>query len=233
MPRTARASLGGVAYHAINRGNGRTDVFRKPEDYDAFLRLMAEGHQRLPMRVLAFCLMPNHFHLVLWPRRDGGLSRWMQWLMTAHVRRYHRHYGTSGHVWQGRFKAFPIQQGEHLLTVLKYVERNPLRAGLVERAERWRWSSLAARRGKDRPGFLHQGPVDRGRGWVGDVNRPMTVTEEDALRKCVNRGTPFGAPYWKRITADRLGLESTLRPRGRPQKQNAAPTRPSTKRKKK
>lgn len=224
MPRTARASVGGVVYHAINRGNGRAEVFHKSEDYQAFLRLMTDGHTRLPMRVLAFCLMPNHFHLVLWPHNDADLSRWMQWLLTAHVRRYHRHYGTSGHVWQGRFKAFPIQQDEHLLTVLRYVERNPLRAGLVDRAEAWRWSSLEARRSRPRPAFLDEGPVERGRNWIADVNRPMTRDEEEALLKCIDRGTPFGTPRWQWTTAERLGLQSTLRPRGRPPKSKSPKT---------
>ncbi len=87
--------------------------------------------------------MPNHFHLALWPRADGDLSRWMHWILTTHVRRYLCHYGSSGHVWQGRFKASPIQDDDHLRVVLRYIERNPLRAGLVERAESWPWSSLS------------------------------------------------------------------------------------------
>ena len=94
------------------------------------------------MPVQAYCLMPNHFHLVLRPRADGDLSRFMQWLLTSHVRRYHRHYHSSGHVWQGRFKAVPIQDDEHLLTVLAYVEANPLRARLVPKGTDWLWSSL-------------------------------------------------------------------------------------------
>ena len=108
----------------------REEVFHKNEDYVAFLDLVEEAGERLPMRVLAWCLIPNHFHLVLWPHGDGDLSRWMQWLLTSHVRRYHRHYHSSGHVWQGRFKAFPIEEDEHLWTVLRYVERNALRANL-------------------------------------------------------------------------------------------------------
>ena len=149
MPRTARASAGNYCYHVLNRGNARQEVFHKPEDYAAFLRLMAEANERPQgpsMRILAYCLMPNHFHLVLWPRDDGDLSRWMQWLLTSHVRRYHRHYGGSGHVWQGRFKAFPIQKDDHLLAVLRYVERNPLRARslAVRKAERWPGSSVGA-----------------------------------------------------------------------------------------
>jgi len=199
-----------------NRGNGRTRIFSKDRDYQAFIDLFEPACERVPMRVLAWCLMPDHFHLVLWPRGDGDLSRWMQWLMTTHVRRYHFHHRTSGHVWQGRFKAFPIQQDEHLLTVLRYVERNPLRAGLVRSAENWRWSSLAAWMGSERPAWLCEGPVHRSKGWAGYVNRAETAEELAALRRSVLRGAPFGGESWAARTAVRLGLESSLRPRGRP-----------------
>ncbi len=220
MPRTARASLGGICYHVINRGNGCAEVFHTSEDYAAFVRLLTDSLDRLPMRVLSYCLMPNHFHMVVWPREDGDLSRWMQWVMTAHVRRYHRHYQGSGHIWQGRFKAFPIQQDAHLWTVVRYVERNPLRAGLVARAEAWPWSSLWwCGKGKGAPPtFLHDGPVGRPTGWIAEVNRPMTDEELAAVRQSVNRGTPWGSQTWRRRTAARLGIESSLRPRGRPRK---------------
>src|SRR3972149_3567800 len=166
MPRTARASVGGICYHVLNRGNGRAEVFHKEGDFAAFLDLMAEANERLPVRILGYVLMPNHFHLVLWPFGDGDLSRWMQWLLTAHVRRYHRHYASSGHVWQGRFKAFPIQEDEHLLAVLRYVERNALRARLVRRAEQWRWCSLSALAGEPGGVPLHRGPAPRGDDWI-------------------------------------------------------------------
>ncbi len=218
MPRTARASVGGVCYHLLNHGNARGKVFHKRSDHQAFIDLMAAACDRLPMRVLAYCLMPNHFHLVLWPQGDGELSRWMQWLMTSHVRRYHSHYGTSGHVWQGRFKAFPIQQDGHLLTVLRYVEGNALRANLVQRAQDWSWSSLCWWSRPGAPGFLHRGPVDRGPRWREEVNRPVTGAELEAIRHSVQRGTPWGAPRWQKQTAVRLGLEASLRPRGRPRK---------------
>jgi REP element-mobilizing transposase RayT len=143
MPRPKRVAPAGYCYHVLNRGNARQEVFHKPADYAAFLRLFDEAHVRCPMRILAYCLMPNHFHLVLWPQEDGDLSRWMQWLQTTHVRRYHEHFKTCGHVWQGRFKAFPIQEDDHLLTILRYVERNPLRAGLVTAVDGWQWNSLA------------------------------------------------------------------------------------------
>jgi putative transposase len=213
----------------INRGNGCATVFHTDGDFAAFERLIGEASERLPMRLLAYCLMPSHFHLVLWPRRDGDLSRWMQWLLTAHVRRYHRLRGTSGHVWQGRFKAFPIQRDEHLLTVLRYVERNPLRAGLIKRAEDWPWSSLwrygrslkgqaTARHSfkkHDEPA-LTAWPTDRPRNWIGRVNRPETDQELAAIRRSVERSAPFGTQRWQVRIATRLGLESSLRPRGRP-----------------
>jgi putative transposase len=121
MPRSARAAVGGYCYHVINRGNGRAEVFHKDADFAAFARLLRAAPARTDMRLLGYCLMPNHFHLVLWPVNDDDLGRFMQWLLTTHVRRYHMHYHSTGHVWQGRFKAFPIEQDEHLLTVLRYV----------------------------------------------------------------------------------------------------------------
>jgi putative transposase len=197
----------------LNRGNARQEVFHKNADYAAFRQLMIQAAGRMPLRVIGYCLMPNHFHLVLWPYEDGDLSRFMQWLLTSHVRRYHRHYGGSGHVWQGRFKAFPIEEDEHLLTVLRYVERNALRARLVRRAENWRWSSLT-----ESDEWLHPGPVGRGEGWAQLVNEPQTEAEVQALRRSVNRGTPFGSQDWQQQAAKDLGLETTLRPRGRPRK---------------
>ncbi len=216
MPRTARASAGGVCYHVLNRGNGRQRIFSGDGDYAAFLDLLAAACERLPLRILGLCLMPNHFHLLLWPHADGDLSRWMQWLLTAHVRRYHGRRGTSGHVWQGRFKAFPIEQDEHFLTVLRYVERNPQRAGLVRRAVQWPWSSLALR--ARHAGLLADPPVKLPRNWVERVHRPETAEELAAVRESVVRGAPFGSPAWRTRMAAALGLEAALRPRGRPRK---------------
>lgn len=218
MPRTARAAVGNWCYHVLNRGNAQARVFHKDEDYAAFLALLPKACERLPMRVLGYCLMPNHFHLVVRPHADGDLGRWMQWLLTSHVRRYHRHYGGSGHVWQGRFKAFPAQSDEHFLTVLRYVERNALRAGLVERAEEWTWASLRERRRTDASDILSASPVPLSGNWTARVNAAMNELELARLRTSVRRGTPFGSEAWTRQAARRLGLESTLRPRGRPRK---------------
>ena len=216
MARTARASKGNYVYHVLNRGNGRADVFHKDEDFAAFVRLMCEANERLPMRLVGYCLMTNHFHLLLWPLGDGDLSRWMQWLMTSHVRRYHRHYKGSGHVWQGRFKAFPIQDDDHYLTVLRYVERNPLRANLVERSQDWEWSSLKPTERSGPVGLLSEGPLAKPAQWTRIVNGVETEAELKALRQSAARGTPFGDADWQNATAAELGIEASMRPRGRP-----------------
>ena len=235
MPRIARGETGDVCVHVINRGNARQAVFHNEQDYAEFAALIGRACERLPMRVIGCCLMPNHFHLVLWPQGPGNLSRWMQWLMTSHVRRHHRRYETSGHVWQGRFKSFPIhvrrpsraersrgmlERGNPVLDVLRYVERNPLRAGLVAAAEQWRWSSL---RWWTQPGAaprwwqpdLLWRPTD----WLEIVNRPQSEEELAALRQCVERGRPYGPSEWVRRLVSACGLESTVRPRGRPRKE--------------
>jgi putative transposase len=218
MPRTARASVADYCYHVLNRGNGCAEVFHKPADYEAFLEMVAAASDRLPLRVLGYCVMPNHFHLVVRPRGDGDLGRWMQWLLTTHVRRYRRHYGSSGHVWQGRYKAFPCQHDDHLATLLRYVEQNALRAGLVSRAEDWQHGSLHAASTGTGPVPLAPGPRPRDRAWKAWVNQPMSASELTAMRHCVQRGTPYGSDRWVARTATKLGLESTLRPRGRPRK---------------
>jgi putative transposase len=198
----------------MNRGNAKATVFHKDEDYKSFVTLLADAQKRLPMRLLAYCLMPNHFHLVVWPRKPGELSRWMQWLLTSHVRRYHRHYQTSGHVWQGRFKAFPIQADDHLLAVWRYVEQNPLRANLVDRVEHWPWSSLSPL--PENGPELTPSPIDRPQPWLRWVGKLPPELELAPLRSSVLRGAPFGDATWTQRTAKKLGLESSLRPRGRP-----------------
>jgi putative transposase len=220
MPRPPRAAPGGYCYHCLNRGNGRRTIFHKDGDFTAFVALLREAGERVPVRLLAYCLMPNHFHLAVWPRADGDLSGYMRWLLTAHVRRYHQHYRGSGHVYQGRFRSFPIQEDAHLLTVLRYIERNPVRAGLVSRAEDWRWSSAAPRHGGEPA--LDDGPILRSTDWLAFVNQPQTDAEVAALRDCTSRRRPYGDDGWTRGTAGRLRLEASLRPRGRPPKRTVA-----------
>jgi putative transposase len=217
MPRTARASVADTWYHVLNRGNRRETVFHKPADYDAFVTAMVDAQARLPADIVGYCLMPNHFHLVIRTHADGELGRWVQWVLMAHARRYHSHYKTTGHVWQGRFKAFPIQADEHLASVLRYVERNALRAELVARAQDWKWSSLAGWL-RDDP-LLWRGKLPiRDKKWLERVNEPLSAGDLKRLRVSVERGRPYGEKAWTAETARRLGLESTLRSRGRPRK---------------
>jgi putative transposase len=221
MGRALRAAEGGWVYHVLNRANGRLPLFEADGDYQAFQRILSEALAYQPTRVLACCLMPNHWHLVLWPRADGELSRFVGWLTLTHTQRWHahRHSAGSGHLYQGRFKSFVVQDDDPLWTLLRYVEGNPLRAGLVARAEDWRWGSAAWRlRGGDEAALLSAGPLPWPRRWRAWVNKPLTTAEEEAVRLCVQRGRPFGEPAWVEQAARQLGLTLTLRPRGRPKK---------------
>ena len=222
MPRPRRAAEGGLIYHTLNRANVRLAIFDDDDDYLAFERVLSQAIARHEMRLLAYCLMPNHFHLLLWPREDGDLPRFMRWLTMTHTQRRHAHRRTagSGHLYQGRYQSFPVQSDEHLLTVCRYVERNALRANLVERAEDWSWGSLHSRRAKDaveRPS-LTPWPIDRPRDWTARVNRPFGPGEEEAVLRSIRRGQAFVSESWQADAAARLGLESLLRPRGRPRK---------------
>ena len=217
MPRTSRAPAGGYCYHVLNRGNAHAKVFHKDQDFQAFLDMIAEASLRQPMRILAYCLMPNHFHLVLWPRHDGDISRWVHWLLTTYVRRYQKHYHSSGHIWQGRFKSFPIQEDDHLRVVLRYVERNPLRAAWSSEPKIGAWSSLHGASADFTALIrLDAGPAPRGDGWVEAVNSPMFEIEVARVRESIRRDRPLGDKIWTLATAKDLGLEYSLRPRGRP-----------------
>jgi putative transposase len=221
MPRQARNTPGGFVYHALNRGTARLKLLRKPADYEAFLGVLGEALQGQPTRLLAYCLMPTHWHFVLWPERDDQLTKLLRWLTLTHSVRWQAHYHCtgSGHVYQNRFKAFPIQEDEHLYAVIRYVERNPLRAGLVQRAEDWPWSSLGARQaGKPCAAWLHPWPVPMPRDWLGWVNEAQTAAELAAVRCSVVRGRPFGSAEWQASVVQQLGLQATVRPRGRPRK---------------
>jgi putative transposase len=218
MPRTSRAIVADHCYHVINRGNNQLLRFHERADYSAFLWLIAEARDHVPLPIIGACVMPNHVHLVVRPRSDDEIALWAHWLFTTHARRYHKKYASSGRVWQGRFKAFVIQDDAHLLTVLRYVERNALRANLTVRAERWEWGSLHWRTSAHAPFALEESPVLLPKDWVAYVNAPQTAEELEAIRNCVNRQSPFGAPEWAANKAVELGLEQTLAPLGRPKR---------------
>lgn len=232
MPRQPRAIVGGLVYHILNRANARMMLFKKAEDYLAFEKVLEEAHERYPVRILGYCVMPNHWHLAIWPRagEEEQVTRFMRWLTATHSRRWHehRHSSGTGHVYQGRYKSFPVQEDAHLLTMLRYVERNALRAGLVRKAEDWQWSSLWRWYCGERGGraLLSDWPIagnsPRPRNWVRYVNEPMTQAEEEAMRRSLRRGCPLGQQKWMEKVAGSLGLGHTLRSVGRPRTRESA-----------
>lgn len=219
MPRTRRAIVSGYCYHVLNRANNKARIFHDDADFAAFTSFIAEGQMRCPLSLLAACLMPNHIHLVLQPHDDAAITRWMHWLFTSHVGRHHRRYGTIGRLWQGRFKASAIQHDHHLLIVMRYVERNALRAGLVARAEDWRWGSLNWRL-RAHPLILPNAPpIALPADWPDFVNAPQTDQELEDLRASIARERPIGTEEWVTETAIELGVTNSINPRGRPRKQ--------------
>ena len=223
MGRPPRVTQPGLAYHVLNRRVMRLPLFQKDDDYLAFERVLAESLARPDAPdLLAWCLMPNHWHLVAEAGQRTNLSTWMQWVTVTHTHRWHAHTHTAGEgpLYQGRFKSFPVQEDVHFLTVCRYVEANARRAKLVKRAEAWPWSSLwVRRRGKSAlRRWLRPWPVDRPRNWLAEVNRLMDEEALQCVRLSVTRGLPLGDETWKARVASRLGLAITLRPRGRPRK---------------
>lgn len=198
MPRRFNYS-GGLVYHVLNRAVRRVPLFDGPGDYCACMTILAEACQRVPMRVLALALMPNHWHLVLWPREDDDLSQFVGWATLTHALRWHRVKQTrgTGPVYQARFQAIPVQDDAHLLTVCRYVERNPVRAGLVARAQDWPFSSAADTYDSDWPP-VQPWPVPRPSNWLDLVNAPEPGTTLETLRAAISRRQPYGSNEWKR-----------------------------------
>ena len=220
MPRRRRIVPGGYAYHVLNRAVGRTKIFRKEEDYAAFEQVIAEIHERLPTRLLSYCLMPNHWHMILWPEENGELSEFIRLVTVTHAHRWHAHYhpAGAGRFYQGRFRSFPIQQDEHLIKACRFIERSPLEAKLVKQAEDWPWSSAHKRQETKRPAWMLKDvawPVRRPRNWLHLLNTPLPVIEQKQIEHSLARCCPLGEAPWVKKTAKRLSLESTLRPQGR------------------
>ena len=201
MPRYARRLVDGLPYHVLNRGNRRQTIFSQSSDYETFLTTVADALGQVPVELFGYSVMPNHFHLVLRAERGVEISAFMHWLTSAHIRRHHRFgelWGT-GHLYQGRFKPFPIQTGPHLLTVLRYVEANALRARLVSKAEDWPWSSLTQEASVDGRVIVTPSPVQKPDNWTEVVNGNLPLATYDALRTAARRQVPFGDPSWVRL----------------------------------
>lgn len=228
MGRLPRIIDDGLVYHAINRGNNRADVFADDSDYLAFIEAIARTKERYPFQLLGYCLMTNHFHLLLRPGNEQSISRILQSLTVAHTSRHHKRRQTSGHVWQGRFKSPAVQDDGHLLAVLRYIEANPLRAKLVADLGDYRWSSYRSHGLGEAdplleppPGWERLGRTDKERcsRWRRHVIAAEAEKDLAAIRASVLSGRPFGSEDWVGETAKRLGVNLTPRPRGRPRKE--------------
>ena len=220
MPRAQRIASGGYVYHVLNRANGRLRIFRKESDFLAFEKILADAAALFSMRLCGYCILGNHWHLLLWPQGDGDLSHFMRWVTLTHTQRYHTSHATVGigHLYQGRYQSFPVQSDPHYLKVLRYIEANPVRAGLVRDAGQWAWSSFAVRQGRESDVGLSDGPVALPPNWARRVHAALSPAERNGIGNSIRRGAPWGEARWVAATATRLKLQSTLQPRGRPRK---------------
>lgn len=220
MPRGPRVAPGGMIFHVVNRANARRTIFATDGDFQAFINVATESLLVTPVRILAYCVLPNHWHFVLWPELDGQLSHFLHHLTSTHVRRWHEFHQSTGqgHIYQGPFKSFPVQDDEHFYTVCRYVERNSLRANLTDSAHHWKWGSCWARQRPEHASSLPlcAWPTPRPSNWNDYVNQPLTEAELRALRNSSRRGSPYGTQSWQQNVATQLGIQHSLRPAGRP-----------------
>ena len=221
--------VGEFVYHVINRAATQMRLFDNAKDYIAVQRLLFESKVAIGIRLLAYCIMPNHWHLIIWPRTAAEMSRFLQSFTGTHAQRWRVVRSTTGKgaVYQGRYKAFPIQTGVYFLNACRYVERNPVRANLVRRAEEWPWSSCWLRLHRQSEGILERWPIECPDDWLAILNTEEKKGDLRDVRDAVNRGIPFGEPQWATETAKRMGIETRLRPCCRPQNVFAKnPSRP-------
>ena len=222
MGRAIRTDRGNHCYHIINRANARLPIFFKEEDYLLFEKVLEEAEERCGMRILAYCLMPNHFHLVLYPKNDGDLGLFMHRLSNAHTRKVHAYTNTngSGHLYQGRYKSFLIDKENYLLAVIKYVERNAVRAKLVRSCEGWKWGSAWRRiHGTiQQKELLDQNSFQLPNNYPDWINSKEESDFLDIIRTSVNKSVPYGRERWVDNMVLKYHLESTLKSPGRPKK---------------
>ena len=225
MGRLPRPTGDDLIYHAINRGNNRADVLGPDGERDMFLGDLARTKARHPFALFGYCLMSNHFHLLLKPAPGQSISRILQSLTVAHTWRHHRRQGTSGHVWQGRFRSPVVQDGDHLLVVLRYIEANPVRAAMVADPCEYTWSSHRCHGAGHADPILDSFPEweqlgrtepERRARWRRKVRGEQPAKELDGVRSSVRSGRPYGAEDWVEVISHRLGIVREPRRRGRP-----------------
>jgi putative transposase len=215
MPRLPRVDVADQIYHIINRATARVQIFYTDEDYKLFESVLEEAQGRFGTRILAYCVMPNHWHLVLYTKEDGEVAKFMKWLTGTHTQRWHviRKTAGSGHVYQGRYKSFVVEQNEYLVSLLRYVEANPVRAKLVQHAQDWKWSSLNRRLNNAK--FLSELPVDIPVNYLEAVNQDVGSNIDERIRYSLARSKPLGGDEWVQNVVERFKLQASIRPRGR------------------
>jgi putative transposase len=222
MGRVRRVDVGGMVYHVLNRANFRSRLFKTAAHYQDFLAIVEESLSFVPMRILAYCLMPNHWHLVLYPRRDGDLAKFLQRITLTHTQRYHAKTQTAGYgrVYQGRYKSLPVESDRHFLALVRYVERNAKRAALVRKAEDWPWSSVYARLygTEKQKQMLSPWPTREPSDYRKWLNHAQGREEMENIREAMRRSRPYGSEKWVAKAVRQFGLENTTRKRGRPKK---------------
>lgn len=173
MARKPRINAGNTIYHVLNRANAKKKIFETDDDYLLFKNILRKTVCNFDMRILSYCIMPNHWHLLLYPRKDIELSLFMKTLTETHAQRYHKDHGTTGtgHIYQDRYKSFPVKDEVYLRTLYSYIESNPLRSGLVSKCEEWKWSSLRERlEGLRKTRIICDSPIDLSSDYLASIN---------------------------------------------------------------
>jgi putative transposase len=225
VPRRPRHELNGIAFHVMNRSVRETELFRTQRDFEAFAEITTDGLKRAQskVRILSYEVMSNHWHQVITCDRIADLSTFMHWTQGTHANRWagaHKARG-RGYVYQGRFRAVPIQTSTSLVRVCRYVERNALRKHLVSAAEHWPWGSLHAQCNNRHAIPLSPWPIPQPENWIELVNTPQSEAELSELRDRVRRDQPIGDSDWADHVASLLGLTTNVL--GRPRKRSPAP----------
>jgi putative transposase len=224
VARLARVVIPGVPHHVTQRGNGRQRTFFEEGDYALYLDLLAVAAERARTEVWAYCLMPNHVHIVLTPSDEGGLWRTLGELHRRYTGFVNARRRTTGHLWQGRFGSVAMDEA-HFVTALRYVALNPVRARLVERAEDWRWSSTRAHLAGEDDHVVKVAPaLERVGDFAAFLGEPFDEAPSyAALRKAESVGRPVGSAEWLADMEARTGLK--LRPQKRGPKPDGARAR--------
>jgi putative transposase len=217
MPRRSRTGISHVVFHVLNRAVQGVTLFESCHEYARFLEILVATMRRAPMRLLAHTVMPNHWHLVLWPDGDQDLALFMKLLTGIHAQEWRRLKGTTGRgaVYQGRYKAIAVQQDTHLLRLCRYVERNAVRAKLVASAQDWLWTSASTRIGGPERPALTPWPIRRPENWLELLNTPEQPGALNRLRSAISAGRHYGTPSWRFRIAQQLHWPGGDRGRGR------------------